>query len=423
MDEAIKGIVGKRIAGVVAKEGQGPRSQVFFVFDDQTHYELYADSEINGTKGLDKGGMDKVRAYCTPPQRNILESDDWVCIAKECREQINSNEAILKDFKSIFVYVFFSDKFPIEKNSSMDVSLLRLSHQALIRLNKGFKESYLFVFVEDTANGGAAKSALAGYGFPDAQAIAIDTDEYHDDEMFCENAGCEISKWIKTYHPGAIAYFPSTEDSMIESWWSGIEAVEDEFPWPFAISKYADILPGDFVSTSETWLTIIKNVLGLMEPSTKLDENRLSIYAATLCEWLHGFEGASGNSYNLFESGSACDTLNIDDFQLGYLLACSSDKHASDVVEEECDVFIQADALKILTSCEQLIMRDALANFFGGDTGLFWALHNTIWPNFEQPLAEEYNDIVNLRSPSPELGGCLEAWTFVVDGWVDCADS
>lgn len=73
MNEMIKKIVGKRIHGVVVKEGHGPASQVFLVFDDDTHYELYAETEIHGIKGIDTGGMDTVRAYMAPRNTIILE--------------------------------------------------------------------------------------------------------------------------------------------------------------------------------------------------------------------------------------------------------------------------------------------------------------------------------------------------------------
>jgi hypothetical protein len=87
MQSAILDIVGKRIAGVVVKEGRHPRSQVFLVFDDDTHYELYADAEIQGIKSIGTGGIDKVRTYSTPPNciimdyySSILYRLDWLAI-------------------------------------------------------------------------------------------------------------------------------------------------------------------------------------------------------------------------------------------------------------------------------------------------------------------------------------------------------
>lgn len=63
MKNAIRQILGKTISGVIVKRNsQGnPSSQVFLLFDDDTHYELYADgADISGAGGVDAGGRDKV---------------------------------------------------------------------------------------------------------------------------------------------------------------------------------------------------------------------------------------------------------------------------------------------------------------------------------------------------------------------------
>lgn len=73
MNSAIMQIVGRRVAGVVVKEGLHPRSQVFLVFDNDTYYELYAEAEIEGIKSLGAGGFDKVRTCSTPPNSISLE--------------------------------------------------------------------------------------------------------------------------------------------------------------------------------------------------------------------------------------------------------------------------------------------------------------------------------------------------------------
>lgn len=63
MRNAIKCVVGKTISGVVFREGaKSPEAQVFLVFDDGTYYEIYGQS-INGTAGVDKGGVEEVLAY------------------------------------------------------------------------------------------------------------------------------------------------------------------------------------------------------------------------------------------------------------------------------------------------------------------------------------------------------------------------
>ena len=44
--------------------------QVFLIFDDDTHYEIYTDSMIYGTGGVDNGGIAHVRQYM--PQQEIV---------------------------------------------------------------------------------------------------------------------------------------------------------------------------------------------------------------------------------------------------------------------------------------------------------------------------------------------------------------
>ena len=65
--------LGKRICGAVVKEGDRmPRMQVFLIFDDDTYYELYSDSIIFGTGGVDIGDIEHVRQYM-PKQRIAFE--------------------------------------------------------------------------------------------------------------------------------------------------------------------------------------------------------------------------------------------------------------------------------------------------------------------------------------------------------------
>lgn len=63
MKSEIRQILGKTINGVVVKEGeQHPRSQVFLLFSDGTYYEFYGKF-IQGTSGVDRGGIEEVRQY------------------------------------------------------------------------------------------------------------------------------------------------------------------------------------------------------------------------------------------------------------------------------------------------------------------------------------------------------------------------
>jgi hypothetical protein len=64
MKDGIKQIVGKTIRGVVvAERPSDSRRQVFLVFSDDTHFELWGDS-FTGAGGVDPGGLEEVRSYC-----------------------------------------------------------------------------------------------------------------------------------------------------------------------------------------------------------------------------------------------------------------------------------------------------------------------------------------------------------------------
>ena len=75
MKDAIKGIVGEKIKGVVVKKSDGvndPKSQVFLLFDDDSYYEFYSVAKILGAGGIDKGGIGAIRGYM-PDNEIILE--------------------------------------------------------------------------------------------------------------------------------------------------------------------------------------------------------------------------------------------------------------------------------------------------------------------------------------------------------------
>jgi len=74
MKSAIKGIVGKRISGVIVKENESrPGEQVFLLFDDNTYYETYADGPLGMAGGIDKGGAAEVRNYMSN-RKIVLEA-------------------------------------------------------------------------------------------------------------------------------------------------------------------------------------------------------------------------------------------------------------------------------------------------------------------------------------------------------------
>jgi hypothetical protein len=59
-------LLGKRIVGVIRREGpREPRAQLFLMFDDGTYFELYGDS-IHLAGGVDRGGIAAVRRTFPP---------------------------------------------------------------------------------------------------------------------------------------------------------------------------------------------------------------------------------------------------------------------------------------------------------------------------------------------------------------------
>lgn len=72
MKDGLRQVVGKTISGVlVADVANSSRRQVFLVFDDDTHFELWGH-EIDGTGGVDPGGMDKVRSYAEKSRAAVV---------------------------------------------------------------------------------------------------------------------------------------------------------------------------------------------------------------------------------------------------------------------------------------------------------------------------------------------------------------
>jgi len=80
MKSGAREILGKTIKAIIEKEsddGLPPRSQVFLVFTDGTYFELYSShSIICGTNGVDKGGVEEVRAYM-PEHRIVFEAGTY----------------------------------------------------------------------------------------------------------------------------------------------------------------------------------------------------------------------------------------------------------------------------------------------------------------------------------------------------------
>jgi hypothetical protein len=84
---AVREIVGRTIAGVVVKEGDGkgpPSSQVFLLFSDGTFYEFYSSfNEVIGVGGVCKGSLNDVRKYMTPRMQIVREFVDETLLHRD----------------------------------------------------------------------------------------------------------------------------------------------------------------------------------------------------------------------------------------------------------------------------------------------------------------------------------------------------
>jgi hypothetical protein len=326
--------------------------------------------------------------------------------------------------RRILVNTLFDPDIEITINSALDIALLRAAHQALLRQQDGLKDSFLFLFCGKRTKE-EASSAIARYGFPDVTVACIDTFDEEGDEIdyfdIREMIGNEISAWLQSNHPAALTSLALQGYDGLDFWWSGIEAFESELDF---VGDYANTLPTDHRNKAATWLEILTEQFDLAEPCLA-NEMKLALYAATLCEWLHGFQVASGDGFSNFDAISVCDALRIDDFYLGFLMGQANPRDSLDEMlsnaEDDDLAGIKQYALQQAMERGRMMIRDGLANFFDSDTALFWTLHSAIWPKYNEPAEDACNELVN-PSSFEDIGEAMEAWEFVTNGWTDSAD-
>lgn len=71
MKDGVRETIGKCISAVIiAKNNRAPQTQIFFVFDDDTYFEIYGDT-FTGTGGVDKGSIAAVEEYLSRVNGNI----------------------------------------------------------------------------------------------------------------------------------------------------------------------------------------------------------------------------------------------------------------------------------------------------------------------------------------------------------------
>ena len=49
--------------------------QLFLIFEDDTYFEIYSDSQLSASKGVDKGGMETVRKYVGDNVELVFEQE------------------------------------------------------------------------------------------------------------------------------------------------------------------------------------------------------------------------------------------------------------------------------------------------------------------------------------------------------------
>lgn len=153
-----------------------------------------------------------------------------------------------------------------------------------------------------------------------------------------------------------------------------------------------------------------------------LASDHAAVCAATVCEWLHGFDAASGNGYNNFGSEFASE-LMPSEFFLGFEFARISGDNLESVCDQNGEDVdgLGMVALKAVTDEKRSELRGALSSFFGGDSGLFWALQSAIWPKFDKPMSDALNDLLGVAD-CDSLADLDVPWRFVSEGWCDEAD-
>ncbi len=327
--------------------------------------------------------------------------------------------------RRVIVSTLIEPEIPIISESELDVSLLRSAHQARLNEQKGMKDSLAF-FVFCQSNEQDIVTAIKQYAFPDIQIIINKVSESElDDYDFKNFIDAEISTWVEKNHPAALTYLCNDEYKNLNIWWAGIEATDKDTWYKELINdQYAHALPASHKKKAWTWLAILSEILEIKEPSWK-DENQFLLYAATLCEWLHGFEAASGNGYSDFDAIGVYHALPLDEFYLGFLLGKSApDEELQEIMENNelgDNSEVRGYIIKQATSDERSTLRDMLSSYFGSDVALFWALHHAIWPKYNEPSADLCNELVN-PSSFEDVSEVSDAWEFVTTGWTDSAD-
>lgn len=338
-----------------------------------------------------------------------------------------SKLTLLHGLRHVLVHVTLGMDFPPTANSSDDIVLLRSANRAMLRKTHGIEDAFLFIVVGQHSEKKVSE-AIATYGFPNFTLICLETDDVErrlekEPEIIQSEVGYAIENWINSEHNGAIAYF-SQDYPDIQFWWSGLEHAEDFFTWPFDHGEFAKCLPSSHYRKAATWLTILGHAVGLRDVQSSgpdsLAGDISAAWASTLCEWLHGFEAASGNGDNDFKF-EVSTALMPSEFYLGFELARLSGDHLEIVCDDaDADVNdLPIVSLEAIIAEKRSELRWALSGFFGGDSDLYWALHSTIWPSYADNYLKPMREALELLLGDDDydhIADHLASWQYVTEG-------
>ena len=296
----------------------------------------------------------------------------------------------------LFALDFIAPHVPPAKDSSRDIILLRAANLALRRDRDGFEDAFLFV-VYGACDEEATKRALGAYSFPRLDVRFVGEDKPLDcnehgrvslDQDFQEDIGRAVECWVEREHSGSLPLLDllAPQATALDGYrgldwrWIGCEAVAPEFPWPFDVGAFKTLLPWTHTHRGASWLALLEAGgnfdAGLMGRRV-YEDFRVSATATALCEWLHGFEGASGNGYNHFEPAHAAGALGLNLVLLGLDAAEVLHEKDDDTLDEaETDEDVTAAAVRALTERYRCKMQSALA-VLGSDSALFFTIIGT----------------------------------------------
>lgn len=364
--------------------------------------------------------------------------------------------------RHVVVFAFIDERFPPRKNSKADVALLRAANLALRRKAEGYEDAFLLI----TTNlaGAPRQEDLDRYGIPGLSVLTV-CRNWHEEARFSLNAeetnefldlsheeievhgepysssvwesivselkvhtASALRNWLQANHPASLAHAGS-EYADLGSYWVGIEATECSFPWPFELEGFQNELPDNHRDKTVTWLNIMADAMGLHSnfrpASPALGDHQLKVLAATLCEWLRGFEASNGDApMNIFSPCAAVCSLDISPLLLGLAMSQHMPEHSR--LETFCEIYPEdhqqfGRALRFATEEVRPHLRAALSLHFGGDDALFHALMNVADSMPDQSAGEFFAALREAkRFAFPSDWIC--PWVFVSEGWCEEAE-